>query len=113
VPIRERIESVDRISQWTDSIPLHYEYTAGVAGERFLRGLMEAKILAGYCPRCKETFLPPRIYCVECYGPVHRYVKVGPYGKVATLTTANPTGEAPSASPTSPSRVFAGACCTG
>ena len=88
MPIGERLESVADVTQWADHIPLHYEYTAGIAGERFLRGLMEGRILAGYCPRCEECSLPPRIYCVNCYGEIRRYVKVGPVGKVSAVTSS-------------------------
>jgi len=74
--------------QWTDGIPLHYEYTAGVAGEKFLRGLKDGRILAGYCPNCKEVSLPPRIYCVKCYGRITKYVRVAPVGKVTAVSSA-------------------------
>ena len=86
MPIRERLEDVAEVRQWSDVIPFHYEYTAGVAGEKFLRGLMEGKILAGYCPVCKEAFLPARIYCVVCYGEITKFVRVGPVGRVRALT---------------------------
>ncbi len=69
-----------------DSIPLHYEYTAGVAGERFLRGLKAGRILAGYCSNCKEASLPPRIYCVKCFGEIRRFIRVRPIGRVAAMT---------------------------
>ena len=88
MPIEERLESVADVMQWADHIPLHYEYTAGVAGERFLRGLMEGRSLAGYCPSCNEYSLPPRIYCVRCYGEITRFAKVGPVGKVSAVTTS-------------------------
>ncbi|MDA4114368.1 MAG: zinc ribbon domain-containing protein [Thaumarchaeota archaeon] len=88
MPIEERIESVADIRQWTDTIPFQYEYTAGVAGERFLRGLMDGKILAGYCPGCNESSLPARIYCVRCYGGITEYVEVEPVGKVRAVTSA-------------------------
>jgi hypothetical protein len=35
-----------RILAWKDGIPLHYEYTAGTAGEAFLRGLKVGRIVA-------------------------------------------------------------------
>ena len=88
MPIRERIDAVEHVRQWTDSIPLHYEYTSGVAGERFLRGLQKGKILAGYCSLCKVNSLPLRTYCVRCYGPIRRKVALVPLGTVAALTTA-------------------------
>lgn len=74
------------VDQWKDSIPFQYEYTAGVAGEKFLRGLKEGKILAGYCPDCREKSLPARIYCVKCYREITEYVKVGPAGRVKAIT---------------------------
>ena len=89
MPIEERLGSVAEVMQWVDHIPLHYKYTAGVAGERFLRGLMEGRILAGYCPSCDEYSLPPRIYCVRCYGEITRFAKVGPVGKVSAVTTSS------------------------
>jgi uncharacterized OB-fold protein len=95
MPIEERIDSVADVRQWTDSIPFQYEYTAGVAGEKFLRGLISGKLMAGYCPSCKESSLPARIYCVRCYGEITKYVKVGPVGKVKAVTSAkNGSGDA-------------------
>ncbi len=67
-------------------IPFRYEYTAGVAGEKFLRGLMEGQILAGYCAGCRKTSLPARMYCIECYSPIDRYVRAGPVGVVKAIT---------------------------
>src|SRR5580692_9852218 len=92
MPIEERIESVADVRQWIDRIPFQYEYTAGVAGEKFLRGLMDGKILAGYCPGCKESSLPARIYCVRCYGGITEYVEVGPVAKVRAVTHAKQEG---------------------
>ena len=92
MPIEERIESVADVRQWTDTIPFQYEYTAGVAGEKFLRGLMDGKILAGYCRRCEESSLPARIYCVRCYGEITSYIEVEPIGKVRAITSAGQVG---------------------
>jgi uncharacterized OB-fold protein len=82
----ERITSVDKLRSWTDQIPFHYEYTAGVAGEIFLRGLKEGKILASECPRCRRSYLPPKMYCVDCFVPLEKYKEVGPEGTVTALT---------------------------
>ena len=92
MPIEERIESVDQIRQWTDTIPFQYEYTAGVAGEKFLRGLMEGRILAGYCLNCEESSLPLRMYCVRCYGKIEKAVRVPPVGKVKAVTSGGEAG---------------------
>ena len=86
MPITERLDDVTEALRWTDSIPLHYEYTAGVAGEAFLRGLMEGRLLAGYCPNCKIAALPARMYCVDCYSRTSKFVRAGPAGVVKALT---------------------------
>jgi uncharacterized OB-fold protein len=86
MPLNERITSTDEMRAWTDKIPLRYEYTAGLAGERFLRGLKEGKLLAGRCKKCGKTYLPPKSYCVECFAAIEEFVTVGPRGTVAALT---------------------------
>jgi hypothetical protein len=70
---------------WRDKIPLHYEYTAGLAGEKFLRGIQEGRILASRCPKCGTRYLPPKAYCVKCFDRITTYRDVGPTGKIAAL----------------------------
>jgi len=82
----ERITSVDKLRSWTDQIPFHYEYTAGIAGERFLRGLKDGRILVSECPRCRRSYLPPKMYCVGCFVPLEKYKEVGLEGTVMALT---------------------------
>jgi hypothetical protein len=74
------------LRSWTDQIPFHYEYTAGVAGEKFLRGLQEGKVLVSVCPKCGKSFLPPRMYCVDCFVEAKKYKEAGPKGTVSALT---------------------------
>jgi len=86
LPLSERITRADELRAWTDKIPLRYEYTAGVAGERFLQGLKKGEILAGQCERCGKKYLPPKMYCVDCFAPINRFGVVGPRGRVAAIT---------------------------
>ena len=88
MPITERLDDVIKARRWVDSIPLHYEYTAGVVGEKFLRGLMDGRILAAYCPNCDRAALPARMYCVDCYGQTTKLVAAGPVGLVKAVTRA-------------------------
>lgn len=85
MPLRERITSVEGLKSWKDQIPFHYEYTAGVAGEKFLRGLQEGRIVASECSRCGKTYVPPKAYCVDCYLETDRYRQAGPEGVVLAL----------------------------
>jgi uncharacterized protein len=85
-PISERLDSANELRGWVDAIPLHYEYTAGVAGEAFLRGLIDGKILAGFCPNCESASLPARMYCVDCYSKTTKFVPAGRVGVVRAIT---------------------------
>src|SRR5215467_6671071 len=85
----ERISTVDNLMAWRDEIPFHYEYTAGVAGEKFLRGLKGGQILGSKCSNCHRTYLPPKIYCVNCYLEIKKFVPVGPEGRVSALAKSH------------------------
>ena len=76
-----------RVVAWRDGIPLHYEHTAGAAGEAFLRGLKEGKIVASKCVRCGEVRLPPRTYCLQCYSRTRVEVRLVHDGRIASLST--------------------------
>jgi uncharacterized OB-fold protein len=87
--INERVTDVAQLRGWKDTLPLHYEYTAGVAGERFLRGLQKGKILAARCNECGKMYIPPKTYCVDCFVAIDEYREVGPKGKVGGLTASH------------------------
>ncbi len=68
MPILEKIDLPIQARHWTDSIPLEYHYTAGVAGEEFRRELKEnGKLLTSKCPKCKTSYLPARMFCPSCF----------------------------------------------
>jgi uncharacterized protein len=76
-----------RILAWADGIPLSYEYTAGTGGEAFLRGLREGRIVASKCGTCGEVRLPPRTYCLQCYGRTRLDIEMLHSGRIAALST--------------------------
>ncbi|MGH9919714.1 MAG: Zn-ribbon domain-containing OB-fold protein [Nitrososphaerales archaeon] len=94
-----------RILAWKDGIPLHYAYTAGTAGEAFLRGLKEGRIIASKCGRCGEVRLPPRAYCLQCYGRTRVDVEMLHSGRIAALSTPN-VGAGGAKVPTTPRVTF-------
>jgi uncharacterized OB-fold protein len=85
-----------RILAWKDSIPLRYEYTAGTAGEAFLRGLKEGRIFASKCVTCGEVRLPPRAYCLQCSGRTRVDVEMLHSGTIASLSTVRLGASRPS-----------------
>jgi uncharacterized protein len=81
-----------RVVAWRDSIPLHYEHTAGAAGEGFLRGLKEGRIVASKCATCGEVRLPPRTYCLQCYSRTGVDVRIDHDGWIGSLSTKGEGG---------------------
>lgn len=72
---------------WHGDLPVTSRYTAGVAGERFFRALMdEGRILGSHCHRCEVTYVPGRIFCERCLAELTDWVDVGLIGEVHTFT---------------------------
>src|SRR5438034_8333180 len=62
------ISQSSRARHWTDSIPLEFHYTAGVAGEEFRRELKKnGRFLASKCAKCKNSYVPARMFCPTCF----------------------------------------------
>lgn len=53
----------------------------------FLRGLMEGRIVASKCGTCGDVRLPPRAYCLQCYGRTRVDVELLHSGRIAALST--------------------------
>ena len=69
-------------SRW--DIP--FRHTAGRLASHFFRALVEKKILALRCPRCRRVLLPPRPFCERCFVPLEEWVEVGPPGALEAFT---------------------------
>ena len=63
----EKISNNAEVRTWKDHIPLDWKYTSGEAGERFLQLLKHGKIQASICRSCGKTYLPPKIFCKDCF----------------------------------------------
>lgn len=67
--------------------PVYFRYTAGIAGEKFLREIKDnGALIASRCARCNLNYLPPRIYCERCMSKLDEYVQVENRGTVETFT---------------------------
>jgi uncharacterized OB-fold protein len=53
---------------WRGDMQADYLYTNGTAGGKFFTALRDkGKFLACKCPECKKVYLPPRLYCEDCF----------------------------------------------
>ena len=67
-------------------IRLEYDYTAGRATTRFLRGIAQGKLLGQRCPECKRVYLPPRGACPRCAVATDEEVQCADKGTVTTFS---------------------------
>jgi uncharacterized OB-fold protein len=90
MPILEKIPQLSQARHWTDSIPLEYHYTVGVAGEEFRRELKEnGRFLASKCAKCKNTYVPSRMFCPTCFIEIKDTRPLDGHGYVYSYTTVN------------------------
>jgi uncharacterized protein len=88
LPILEKLADSTHARHWTDSIPLEYQYTAGVAGEDFRRELRESgRFLASKCVKCNTKYVPARMFCPSCFVEMKEHFTIDEPGTVYSFTT--------------------------
>jgi len=74
--------------------PVHFRYTAGIAGEKFLREIKDnGRLVAARCDSCQLNYLPPRIYCERCMSKLEEYVQIENAGIVQFYTICTQDSE--------------------
>ncbi len=68
---------------------LEYQYTAGVAQSRFLKGLTEGRITGQRCPKCRQVYTPPRGSCPTDGVALAEEVTLSNKGTVTTYCVVN------------------------
>lgn len=73
---------------WYGTMPVQFRYTLGAAGLRFFQTLKQKGVLAATrCQECGRTYLPPRLYCEECFADLSdSWLEVPPRGRVHSFT---------------------------
>lgn len=72
----EKITNETKIGILQDHIPLQYKYTAGIAGDRFLQLLKQGKLQASHCAKCNKLYLPPKIFCKDCFSQLNEWKEI-------------------------------------
>src|SRR5712664_2945930 len=90
MPILEKLTQQSQARHWTDSIPLEFHYTAGVAGEEFRRELRDnGRLLVAKCSKVKSTYIPARMYCPSCCIEMKDQFTIDKPGYVYSFTSVN------------------------
>ncbi len=74
---------------WRGNLPVYHRYTAGVAGEKFLRALKdEGKLYGTKCPQCGYVYVPARLYCERdaAYLDEAAWVEVASVGELLSFS---------------------------
>jgi hypothetical protein len=66
----------------------YYSFSAGIAYTKFLNGLKEGKIIGRKCYRCGRVYVPPRMYCDDCFRPTDDWVEVSDEGVIETASAS-------------------------
>ncbi len=86
----DRIRDPRKMKHWMGHMETDYEYTLGIAGERFLAEIKEnARIMGAECTRCGLTYVPPRMFCERCFEELTNWVEMGGRGSVHSYTIAH------------------------
>jgi len=68
---------------------LDYQFSAGRATSRFLRGIEQRKILGERCPVCGKVYVPPRGACPRDGVPTAEQVELAHVGTVTSFCVVN------------------------
>jgi uncharacterized OB-fold protein len=68
--------------------PIHLSYVvqASDTTARFLRAILERRLLATVCPGCAAIHIPPRGACPRCAARSTTLTEVGPEGTITTFS---------------------------
>ncbi len=85
----EAVDPNAPVTKISTPIELTYRFTAGRAASRFIKGLLDKKILGQRCPECLKVYVPPRGSCAACGVPTQEEVELPPSGIVTTFCVVN------------------------
>jgi uncharacterized OB-fold protein len=76
--------------QWVGDMEADYIYPTGIAGDKFFKELKKSgQLVASECGKCGTTYVPPRMYCENCFVEIETWKTLPPEGTVTTFTIAS------------------------
>ncbi|MEY2456524.1 MAG: uncharacterized protein QOJ67_870 [Acidimicrobiaceae bacterium] len=89
ITLPESLRDVEQVRSVRTPAELRYQYTAGKATTRFLRGLADKKILGEACPVCHKVYVPSRGSCPTHGVPTTTAVDLVHKGTVTSFCIVN------------------------
>ena len=85
--IPQKVDKLHEALAWKGDIPIRSRYTAGVAGERFLREIKDnARFMGTRCDTCDLVYVPAVMFCERCFSQLEEWLEVPSQGTVFTYT---------------------------
>ena len=84
--ILEKVDKLQHAISWRGDIPIRSRYTAGIAGERFFRAIMDGRFVGTHCQSCDLIYVPATMFCERCFAELDEWVEVANRGHVFTYT---------------------------
>ncbi|MGD2040089.1 MAG: Zn-ribbon domain-containing OB-fold protein [Anaerolineae bacterium] len=84
--ILEKVDKLQHAIAWRGDIPITSRYTAGIAGERFFRAIMDGRLTGTRCEACDLIYVPATMFCERCFAELEEWVEVENRGRVFTYT---------------------------
>ncbi len=82
-----KVDKLHEAVAWRSNIPIQNRYSAGIAGERFLREIKDnARFVGTYCEECDLVYVPATMFCERCFSELDAWVEVPNHGMVFTYT---------------------------
>jgi len=85
-PLKE--EDLKKVNTVVYKPKAEYAYSAGQAQSKFLLSLKEKKIIGRKCNKCGRVYVPPRMYCDDCFRPTDEWIEVKDEGVVETVVAS-------------------------
>lgn len=84
-----RFDGVEMVKSIRTPARLDYQFTAGQATTRFLKGVAQKRLLGQRCPVCKKVYVPPRGACPTDGVPTKEEVELAHTGTVTSFCVVN------------------------
>ena len=85
-PLKETDFQKGKVLYFDDTLRTRYNWDAGVAMGKFLKGLKQGKILGVRCSHCQRVVTPPRVFCEECFAPISEWVELADTGVIDSFS---------------------------
>lgn len=84
---KDAINLNTNLGYFEGEIPVNYQYTLGVGGNKFFKNLKEKdEFIASECSKCGTKTIYPLIWCEECFAPIEKYISIGLEGELYSFT---------------------------